>query len=393
MTTALAGGKVRVLYVVAQPVRWISYEWLAGGLDRERFDPEFLLMGKTTPPLLPHIRARGVPAEHLAFPGRNAVSVARAAWAIARLCRERAYDVVHTHAMDACLAGLLGARMAGVKVRVHTRHHAGPYPSSHRPVYGALYDRYNNRLSTAIVAPSLQTERTLVEYDKAPRAKVVVIPHGFDLEFFGDVAPGRVEAVREKYGIRGPGPVVGVVARFERIKGVDHVVRAFANLLGTSPTARLVLANARGRQKDEIARLVRELLPAGRVTEVPFEEDMPALYRTFDVMAHVPILPELESFGQVYVEAMAAGVPCVCTLAGIAGEFLRDGENALIVPAQAPGAIAGALARILEDETLRDRLVENARRDVGARFALAPMLRSLEDLYLRSLDARGGPGA
>src|SRR5215831_583002 len=143
MTVPRRTGRVRVLYVVAQPVRWRWYEWLAGGLDRDRFDPEFLLMGASQPPLLPHIRALGVSATHLPFPGRNLVSVWRAARAVARFCRERGVDVVHTHAMDACLAGLSGARMAGVRVRVHTRHHAGPYPASHRPVWGALYDRFN----------------------------------------------------------------------------------------------------------------------------------------------------------------------------------------------------------------------------------------------------------
>jgi glycosyltransferase involved in cell wall biosynthesis len=383
------GSKVQVLYVVAQPVRWLWYEWLAGGLDRERFEPKFLLMGKTTPPLLPHIRAGGVEADHLVYPGRHAFSVIRAARTIARICRDRGVDVVHTHAMDACLAGLLGARMAGVKVRIHTRHHAGPYPASHRPIWGTLYDRLNNRFSSAIVAPSLQTARTLLDYDKAPPGKVVVIPHGFDLEFFRNVTHSRVEAVRRRYAIPSGGPVIGAVARYERIKGVDHIVRAFRRLLSAYPTAHLVLANARGRLKDEISRMIREL-PAGCVSEVPFEEDTPALYRTFDVMVHVPIRPELESFGQVYVEAMASGIPCVCTLAGIAGEFLRDGENAMVIPPQDAGEIAGAVARILDDATLRARMVANAARDVEARFALAPMIRSLEDLYLRSLEASGG---
>ncbi len=384
--------RVRVLYIVAQPVRWLWYEWLAGGLDRERFEPVFLLMGKATPPLLPHIRARGVEAEHLVFPGRNVFSIPRAARTIARTCRDRRFDIVHTHAMDACLAGLLGAWMAGVRVRIHTRHHAGPYPASHRPRSGALYDRYNNRLSTAIVAPSLQTRRTLLEHEGVRPDKVVVIPHGFDLEFFRDVAPERVSAVRAAYGIDGPGPVVGAVARWERIKGVDHIVQGFARLLQTRPSARLVLANARGRMKEEIERLVARL-PAGCVSFVPFEEDMPAIYKTFDVFVHVPIRPELESFGQVYVEAMASGVPTVCSLAGIAGEFIRDGENALVVPPSNPEAIARALERVLADEALRDRLVANAHRDVESRFAIETMLRSLEDLYLRSLKATTGPGS
>ena len=73
-----------------------------------------------------------------------------------------------------------------------------------------------------------------------------------------------------------------------------------------------------------------------RYTEIVYETDMPALYKTFDVFVHVPVEPHFESFGQVYVEAMASGIPSVFTLAGAATEFVRDGENALVVQPRRP---------------------------------------------------------
>jgi glycosyltransferase involved in cell wall biosynthesis len=381
--------RVRVLYVVSQAVRWVSFEWVAGGLDRERFDLSFLLLSKAPPPLAPHLEAKGVDVTHLPFPGRHAVP--RAALAVARHCRNRGYDLVHTHFVDAGLAGLTGARLAGVPVRVHTRHHAGPYPASHRAPWGFLYDRWINRLSTAIVAPSRQARRALLEYDRVPPEKVVLIHHGFDLGAFAVAGDADALRMRLKYDLGTDRPVVGVVARYERIKGVEHAVRAFGRLSAAYPTARLVLANARGSRAREIQRLLAAL-PAGRVTEVAFEEDMPALYRTFDVFVHVPIRRHLEAFGQVYVEAMAAGVPCVCSLAGVAEEFLTDGENAVVVDPEDSSQIRDGIARVLGDDALRDRLVANARRDVAERFGIDRMLRSLEALYLRLHESRGHAG-
>jgi glycosyltransferase involved in cell wall biosynthesis len=384
-----SGRKVRLLYVVSQPVRWVAFEWLAGGLDREAFDLSFVLLSKGPAPLAPHLEARGVPVHQLPYPGRRALP--RAVRAVARHCRAHAVDIVHAHFMDACLAGLLGARLAGVPVRLHTRHHAGPYPCYHRPPWGAWYDRWNNRLSTAVIAPSAQARRALLGHDGVLPAKVVTIPHGFDLAALASAGEAGARRMRAKYGLGQERPVVGVVARYERIKGVAYVIDAFRRLLGSYPSARLVLANARGRWAGPVRRRLG-LLPASRYVEIPFEQDMPALFRTFDVFVHAPIHPRLEAFGQVYVEAMAAGVPCVCTVAGVAGEYVVDGENAVVVGPEDSGQIHRGLLRVLGDADLRGRLIANARRSVEERFGLGRMLRSLETLYLRLHAGPGGAG-
>src|SRR5262249_41398217 len=123
-------GRTRILYVVSQPVRWVAFEWLAGGLSRDRFELSFLLLAAGPPPLKPYLEQRGVEAHHIPCAGRP--DVLRVARTIARYCRDRNVHLVHAHFMDACLGGLLGARWAGVPLRLHTRHHAGPYPISHR---------------------------------------------------------------------------------------------------------------------------------------------------------------------------------------------------------------------------------------------------------------------
>jgi glycosyltransferase involved in cell wall biosynthesis len=363
-------------------VRWPAFEWVAARLSRDRFDLSFLLLGDRPPPLKPHLEALGVEAHHIhCIPRRG---VFRAAGEVERYCRTRAIEVVHTHFMDACLAGLVGARRAGVKIRIHTRHHAGPYPLSHRPPWGALYDRWNNRLSTTIIAPSDQARRALVDHDGAPERKVVLIPHGFDLGVFRDVPASDVQCIRQKYGLDGRGPIVGVVARYERIKGVEPIVVAFESLLKTYPEACLVLANARGRRAGAVRALL-EQLPAGSFREIPFEEDMPALFKTFDVFVHAPLDPRLEAFGQVYVEAMAAGVPCIAVPAGIACEFMVDGENAVVVEPGRPDVIRDGVARGLADASLRNRVTSNALSIVEQRFGIDRMVRSLEDLYTQLL--------
>jgi glycosyltransferase involved in cell wall biosynthesis len=383
---ATARRAIRVLYITCLPVRFIAFEWVARELDRDRFDLSFLLLGEEEGTLGRYLKAQGIPVHYLPYRGR--IALIGAARAVARHCRALSVDVVHTHFMDGCLAGLLGAWFAGVQVRLHTRHHAGPYPLYHRAPWGTWYDRWNNYLSTCIVAPSEQARRTLIDHDRVPQRKVVVIPHGFDLEVFSSLGDADALRMRAKHRLGDDRPIIGVVARYERIKGVEYVIPAFAEVLAHYPLARLVLANARGNWAQQV-RCMLEVLPRDRYTEIVFEEDMPALYKTFDVFVHAPLRPWLESFGQVYVEAMAAGVPCVCTTAGIAGEFMVDGVNALLVESKNSGQIRQGIVRILKDPALRERLVANARRSVEERFCLGQMIRSLEDLYTRLFESHG----
>ncbi len=64
-----------------------------------------------------------------------------------------------------------------------------------------------------------------------------------------------------------------------------------------------------------------------------------------------------EPFGLVPLEAMACGRPVVATATGGAAEYLRDGENCLIVPVDDPQSLAAAVQRLAADEALRAGLV------------------------------------
>jgi glycosyltransferase involved in cell wall biosynthesis len=77
--------------------------------------------------------------------------------------------------------------------------------------------------------------------------------------------------------------------------------------------------------------------------------------------ADVFLLPSLcEGSATAVYEAMAAGLPVVCT--PNTGSVVRDGIDGYVVPIRDVGAIAGALDRLAADRGLRDRLAANARR-------------------------------
>jgi glycosyltransferase involved in cell wall biosynthesis len=149
------------------------------------------------------------------------------------------------------------------------------------------------------------------------------------------------------------------VGRLDERKGIHVAVEALAHL----PDEATLDIVGRGDERYE-ARL-RELSDGralnGRVRFDAVERSALARrYADADVFVF-PVLWE-EPFGLVPVEAMTCGTPVVATGTGGSAEFLLDGVNCLLVPAGDPVALAGAVRRLADDDSLRRRLVEGGYR-------------------------------
>jgi glycosyltransferase involved in cell wall biosynthesis len=384
-TREVRATRIRIVYVVWYEARLPLLESVARGTDRTRFDLSFILLNRAAPPLASLLDSLGIP--WIRVPFRRRAHIPRAMLVIWRHCRDVKPHIVHTHFMNACLAGLTAAAVARVPIRIHTRHHAGPVSWRHRHPWQELYDFYNNALSTTIIAPSDVVRTALTKRNCVRPDKVAVLHHGFDLDAFDNVSDDRVRSLRERHGIGDAHPVIGVVSRYEETKGIQYIVPAFERLLATYPNALLLLAPARGTYQAQLAPLIARIPPRNR-REIAFEDDVFALYKLFDVFVHAPTGVAMEGFGQVYIEAMAAGVPSVITRAGIADEITRDRENAVIVPHRDADAIYQGLCDVLEDGELRDAIIRNGRRDARA-FTARAMIDGLEAIYESALRSSG----
>jgi glycosyltransferase involved in cell wall biosynthesis len=143
--------------------------------------------------------------------------------------------------------------------------------------------------------------------------------------------------------------------RFDPRKGVETAVRALAAL---PPQATLRLCGLGGaEERDRLAGIARTLGIGDRVSFHQLTRDELA-----DAYGHsdVVVFPSEweEPFGLVPVEAMACGAPIVGTGTGGSAEFLFDGVNYLRFPPGDATALAAAIARLAEEQALRDRLVK-----------------------------------
>ncbi len=210
---------------------------------------------------------------------------------------------------------------------------------------------------------------------------VVEIPPGVDLDRFSPLDSGERVRARADLGLPVEGPLVVGVGRLVPRKGMDVLIDAAGRLAPLFPGLTVAIAG-RGRDAERLAGRVAELGAPVRLLGGVSDAELPRLVGAADVFAMICrnrwLGLEREGFGIVFLEAAAAGVPQVAGASGGADEAVADGETGILVrrPAEV-GEATRAIARLLENDGLRTRMGEAARRRVVASFdydRLAPRL-------------------
>jgi glycosyltransferase involved in cell wall biosynthesis len=367
--------KPKVVYIISDIEKSLGFEWTLDALN-EKVTLSCVLIGKANTKLEAFLQSKKISAIVLNSEEINAVGI----WLrLFSILYARKPDVVHCHLWRATILGISVSWLLSVPKRIFTRHHALIHYLEIKS--GRKWDVLCNHLATDIVAISNNIKSILIEKDGADPRKIHLIHHGFDLEYFKNVSSLDIEKLRSKYSIHPSKqwPVIGVVSRYLDWKGIQYIIPAFLRLQVKYPKAHLVLANAKGNYSIELRAMLRTL-PDGSYTEIVFEECLAGLYRLFDLYVHAPINSQVEAFGQTYVESLASGVPSIFTLSGIASEFIRQGENALIANFAEPASIYSNLEILLENSDLRRKLQSNGPVTVSI-FDKTIMISKLLTLY------------
>jgi glycosyltransferase involved in cell wall biosynthesis len=365
----------RVTYIVSDIDKALAFEWVALQLDKERFALSFILLNRGNSDLENFLIDRAIPVKriHLNL-GWKLIFPFTGLWL--QLLKSRP-DIIHTHLRYASLLGITAGFFAGIKTRIHTRHNSS-FHNIYHP-HAVKTDKWVSWLSTKIVSISDVVTDVLVNWESTPANKVVKIPHGFDLGYFHNVSEIHVRALKAKYNVQANRPVIGMISRYIEWKGVIYGIEAFQKVRETYPDALLILANAKGPDANKVKAALKGL-PVNSYIEIPFEEDIAALYRLFNVFVHLPIDDHFEAFGQTYIESLASSIPSVFTKSGVGVEFLQTEVNALVVPYKDAVKTAEAIVRILADKNLRKKLIANGLESVKP-YELKPFISRLENLY------------
>jgi glycosyltransferase involved in cell wall biosynthesis len=122
-------------------------------------------------------------------------------------------------------------------------------------------------------------------------------------------------------------PRVLMVGRFAPEKNYDIGIRAFAEFARDFPSASLSIVG-KGPLELEIIKLAEELGLSHRFHVLGYVDNVPKLMTNFDLLLH---LASTESYGQIYMEALASGLPVLCSRTGVAIDLAENHEPGVIL--------------------------------------------------------------
>ncbi len=213
--------------------------------------------------------------------------------------------------------------------------------------------------SRLVITVSQSAKEDLVRLLGVPPSKVWVTPLGVDTQF----CPANEEAIfnlRQKYDL--PGGYILYLGINKPHKNLVRLVEAFAKV---KTGRKLVLAGKEDPRYREVHKVVKQLSLQDRVVflgRVP-EEDLPALYSAADLFVYPSLY---EGFGLPVLEAMACGVPVVCSSTSSLPEIA--GQAAVVVDPLDLSQLARALERVLGDSDLRASMRQEGLKQ-AARFS------------------------
>lgn len=292
-----------------------------------------------------------------------------------RLMRRHKPDIVETHLAKAGALGRIAAAICGVPVRVHT-FHGNVFAGYFTPTQGRFVVEVEKRLAritTRLIALT-EGQRSELVRRGFPPGKIVVMRLGIEMDEFA--RRDRAES-RRALGLSIQGELVGIVGRLTPIKDVPTFLRAVAELIRARPSVR-ALVSGDGEEADGLRSLARELGIEDRCSFIGWRTDLSTVYSALDVLA----LSSLSEGSPMSVlEAMAVGCPVVATRAGGVPDLISDGKDGLLVPPRDPSALAGAIARLLDDPGLARSLATSAHARVRAEHDPSRLARDAERLY------------
>lgn len=292
--------------------------------------------------------AYGISADHLELPGTFPAPTAADLDETRRRLAATAPDatlLIDGLAFGAFPAALIDGLGRDIVAVVH--HPVGYETGLDEASAEALIATERDALARArhVVVTSRATKRTLERDFGVPIAKITVAEPGTD-------------PAQRATGTGMPMQLLAV-GGISRRKAYDILIRALAPL--GEYDWRLVIAGATDRDPAAVAALEREIAASGLADRIRLAgKVVPATLERFYESTDLFVMPSLyEGYGMVLAEAMARGLPIVCTTGGAAADTVPDAA-ALKVPPGDPQALTVAIRRALDDKKLRRRLADAA---------------------------------
>ena len=244
-------------------------------------------------------------------------------------------------------------------------------------IYDVFFGYRLLRDASKVIALS-QTEAQQYRVMGVPERKIEIIPNGIDLSEYADL-PSK-GAFKKKFNIEEDEKIILYLGRIHRIKGIDVLVKAFADVVEKLDDVRLVVVGPDDGYLGELKALVKALRMEDNVliTGPLYGEDKLEAY----VDADVYVLPSrYEIWGMTVLEAYACGKPVIASNVYGLRDLVIDGVTGFLVEQGNVKQMAHSILSLIDDDGRAEEMSLKGKQFVKENFTIEEVVHRIENLY------------
>jgi len=301
-------------------------------------------------------------------------------WKFYKLCKKIRPKIVHSHTPKAGVVGMLGAKLAGVPIRLHTV--AGLPLMEATGIRRLLLDfveKFTYSCATKVYPNSNGLLDFILNHNFTSEQKLKVIgngsSNGIDIDYFNPLlfSDDQKKELKKSLQILPDDFVFIYVGRLVGDKGINELVFAYSQL--KAPNTKLLLV---GQIEDKLDPLqpntIKEMHQNPNIICVGFQMDV----RPYFAISHCLVFPSYrEGFPNVVMQAGAMRLPSIVTNINGCNEIIFEGQNGTLIPTKNWKELKNAMLKIIEDYDWRFFLQSNSRALIINRFKQEFVWKSL----------------
>ncbi len=348
---------------------------LAGALPASRFDCRIGVLSVSE--FQRQLEAT-VPIVDLGVNIQRGFGTIRALLRVARYIRRERFDIVQTHFTDSELIGTLATRLCWQRPRLVVTRRNNYHWIGEQPRMFQIIKR-TRRLADHILANSSSVMEKCREYEGVNESGISVINNAVNTSLYD---PEHFPDAKEKLGLAGCYPVIGVVANSRLVKGLFDFLDAAAIVRSTVPAATFVHIGF-GPLDEQLRMRAKQLGLTSHIRFLGSRHDVPHVLPAFDVA----VLPShSEGFSNALIEYMAAARPVVATDVGDAARVIERGTDGFLVPARQPQRLADSVIALCQDPAMAREFGRRAREKAVKCWSVPKIIEQYQTFYEQLVD-------
>jgi glycosyltransferase involved in cell wall biosynthesis len=256
-------------------------------------------------------------------------------------------------------------------------------PVLDKSISGRLELRWLREWAQCVMILNDEVRHQLIDRGFPPQ-KLVWMPNPVDTDEFSPGNDGELAAFRSKFGVKGVSQVVLYCGRLAAIKALPSLLDGFSLVLQRFPEAVLILLGD-GPLRTELMDHAKRLGLGTESVRFVGRTDPSEISSWVKIANVFALVSYSEGFSCALTEAMSTGVACVVSDIPANRQLITSGDQGLLVPVDDKNAIATAINRLLEDESLRESMGRSSRKRVLDHYSIDKVAQRYETIIRQAV--------